>query len=63
MEYKMRRFYERSVFVRCRCQTINELPLDESEPIEITGRPKNIAEDNCSKCGERNIVYASVWIH
>ena len=32
--------YERSIFVRCNCGKIEELPLDESDVIKITGRPK-----------------------
>jgi len=54
--------YERSVFVECSCKKINELPLDESDAIRITGRPKNIAEGKCSKCNKRIVVYASVYI-
>ncbi|MFA4870948.1 MAG: hypothetical protein WC623_22305 [Pedobacter sp.] len=54
--------YERGIFVECSCKSIEELPLDESQPIRITGRPKNIAEGNCSQCKKRIIVYASIWI-
>ena len=54
--------YERSLFVLCKCNVVNELPLDESEVIRITGKPKNIAEGKCRKCGKNIVVYASVWI-
>ena len=54
--------YERGVFVQCSCLSIQELPLDESQPIQITGRPKNLAEGTCSKCGRKIIVFASLWI-
>lgn len=55
--------YERSLFVKCNCETIEELPTDETEPIRITGRPKNIAEGFCSRCGKKIVVYVSIWIH
>lgn len=55
--------YERSLFVKCNCDSVEELPTDESEPIKITGKPKNIAEGICSVCGKRIVVYASIWIH
>ena len=55
--------YERSLFVRCNCGIVEELPTDEAEPIKITGKPKNIAEGICSYCKKKIIVYASIWIH
>ena len=54
--------YERSVIVKCSCGITLELPLDESEPIEITGKPKNIAERKCTNCGKQIILYGSLWI-
>lgn len=53
---------ERSIFVKCECKSIEEIPIDESEPIKITGNPKNIGEKICSRCGKQIILYASIWI-
>lgn len=58
----MKNKYERSVFVKCDCYQINELPLDESEALQITGSPKNLAEGRCQRCGKKIVVYASIWI-
>lgn len=54
--------YERSVFVLCKCNKVVELPTDESEPLRVTGRPKNLAEGKCDRCGQEIIVYASIWM-
>lgn len=54
--------YERSIVVKCSCETVLELPLDEFEPVEITGRPKNIAERKCTNYGKQIILYGSLWI-
>ena len=55
--------YERSLFVKCSCGTVNELPTDEGTPLEITGRPKNLVEGKCSSCGKEIIVFSSICIH
>lgn len=56
------RKYERSLFVLCECNKVQELPLDESEVIRVTGKPKNIAEGKCDRCGREIIVYALLWM-
>ncbi len=56
------RKYERSIFVKCNCGSVEELPTDESEPIKITGKSKNIAEGSCTVCKKKIVVYALIWI-
>jgi len=35
--------YERSIFVKCSCGEVNELPTDEGIPLEVSSIPNNFA--------------------
>lgn len=55
--------YERGIFVKCTCGSIEELPLDEAQALRVTGRPKLIAEGTCSKCSRKISAFATLAIN